>query len=60
MYLACELFQGENNQGPKDSGRNFDLLANCLKNLDRGPVIGIELSPEKSAKNMDQVWWGYP
>lgn len=31
------LFQAENNQSPKDSGRNFDLPPNCLKNVGRGP-----------------------
>ena len=45
IFLACKLFQIENNQGLKGSGRNFDL-ANCLKNLGRGPFIGIELTPE--------------
>ena len=34
----------------------FSLTA--WKNLDRGPVPGIELSPGISAKNMGQVWWG--
>lgn len=45
-------FQAENNQGQKASGSTFDLAPNCLKNLDRGPVTGVELSPELSAKNM--------
>ena len=44
-FLGCELFQVENNQGPKDSGRIFDLLPNCIKNVDRGPVPGRELLP---------------
>ena len=54
--LARGLFRAENNEGPKDSGRNFDFPPNCLKNkLDRGPVPRIELSPETSAKNMGLV-----
>ena len=51
--MACGLFQAENNQGPKDSGRNFELPHNCLKKLGRGPITGIKLSPETSAVNMD-------
>ena len=31
VSLVCRLFPAENNQGPKDSGRNFDLPPNCLK-----------------------------
>ena len=32
MYpFDCGLFQVENNQGPKDLERNFDLPFNCLK-----------------------------
>ena len=31
VSLACRLFQAENNQSPRDSGKNFDLLPNCLK-----------------------------
>ena len=30
ISLACGLFWAENNQGPKDSGRTFDLPPNCL------------------------------
>lgn len=37
-----------NNPGPKDSNRNLDPLPNCLEGLDRGPIIRIELTPEKS------------
>ena len=29
--LACRLFQAENKQDPKDSGRTFELPPNCLK-----------------------------
>ena len=54
--VAFRLFQAENKHDPKDLGRNFDLPPNCLKNFDRGPVTGTELSPEIPAKNMDQVW----
>ena len=51
MSLACRLVQAENNQGPKDSGRNFALPPQLpKKNLDRGPVPGVVLSPEISAK----------
>ena len=25
IYVICALFQAENNQGPKDPGRNFGL-----------------------------------
>lgn len=31
VSLACRLFWIEDNQGPEDSGRNFDLPRNCLK-----------------------------
>ena len=51
VSLACGLFQAENNQGPKDSERNFDLPLNCLKNIDKGPITAIDLSPEISALN---------
>lgn len=50
---AFRVFLAENNQGPKDSGRNFDFPPNCLKNLGREPVRWIELSAETSAINMD-------
>ena len=43
--LACELFWAENTQGPKDSGKFFDLPLNCLKKADRRPVPGREVSP---------------
>ena len=46
VSLSCGLFQAENNQGPKDSGRNFNLPPNCIKNEDRGPVPGREPSPQ--------------
>ena len=46
VSLVWQLFQTENYQGSKDSGRDFDLPPNCLENLDRGPVPQIELSPE--------------
>ena len=42
----------------QDSGRNFDLPPNCLKNLDRQTVPRTEESPELSAKNMGYVWSG--
>ena len=32
MYLfGVWIILAENNQGPKDSGRTFDLLPNCIK-----------------------------
>ena len=34
ISLAFRLFLAKNNQGPKNSGRNFDLSLNCLKNLE--------------------------
>lgn len=40
------------NQSPKDSKLWPSSLA-VQKNLDRGPVPGIEPSPEMSAENMD-------
>ena len=52
MSLVWGLFLAENNQGQKDSGSlSFHLP------LDKGPVPGIELSPETSAKNNGLVWW---
>ena len=39
---------------PKRRRRNFDSLANCLEELDKGPVPRIELSPVVSAKNTGQ------
>lgn len=42
-----------NNPGPKDSNRNLDPLPNCLEDLDRGPIIRIGLTPEKSG-----LGWG--
>ena len=36
VSLAWGLFQADDNQGPKDSGRTFDLPPNCLKNVDGG------------------------
>lgn len=51
MSLACRLYQPENNSGPKDSGRNFNLLPKCMKNLDRGPITETELSLEIFAEN---------
>ena len=44
--LIYGLFQTENNQGPKDSGRNLDLPPNCLRNEDRGPVPRRETLPQ--------------
>lgn len=35
VSLVYRLFQAENNQDPKDSGRNFDLPINCLKTVDK-------------------------
>ena len=35
VSLVCRLFQAENNQDPKDLGRNFDFPSNCLKNVDK-------------------------
>ena len=34
VCLTCKLFCAENNQGPKDSGRNFDFPLNCLMNAE--------------------------
>lgn len=31
VSLACGFFQAENTQGAADSGRNFELPPNCLK-----------------------------
>ena len=42
-----------NNPGPKDSNRTLDSLPNCLEDLDRGPIIRIGLTPEKSG-----LGWG--
>ena len=44
ISLACGLFWSENKQGPKDSGRMFDLLHKYLKIIDRGPLSRRELS----------------
>jgi len=44
ICMACILFQVESNQGHKDSGRIFDFLPNCLKNVTQGPSPGRELS----------------
>ena len=39
VSLAYGLLQAENNEGLKNSGRNFELPPNCLKkNLGRKPV----------------------
>ena len=53
ISCAFRVFLARNYQGPKDSGRNFALPPDCLKNLGRGPVRRIELSPEMSAMNVD-------
>lgn len=45
ISLAYGLLQAENNQGPKNLGRNFDFPLKCLKNVRRGPVPGREPSP---------------
>ena len=67
VSLACGSLTVENNQGPKDKGRNFDSLSNCLEELDKGPIPRIELSAVASAKNTGQKqpgtvagvgWWG--
>lgn len=50
--LACVLYWAEKNEGPKDSGRNFDLPFNCFKSLHKRPFPRIELSPEIASKNM--------
>ena len=66
VSLACGSLTVENNQGPKDKGRNFDSLSNCLEELDKGPIPRIELSAVASAKNTGQKqpgtvagvgWW---
>ena len=31
VSLVCRLFPAENNQGPKDSGKNFDHPHNCTQ-----------------------------
>ena len=46
VSLAYRFFQAEKNQGPKDSGRNFDLSPSCLKECRQRTVPGRELSPE--------------
>lgn len=50
--LAYSLFQAKYNSGPKDSRRNFNLHPNFPpKNIDRGAITVIILSPEVSALN---------
>lgn len=39
--LASGLFQAKNNQGPKDSRRNFALSPYCLKEVQISPPIPI-------------------
>lgn len=53
--LACGFFWGENNRGPNDSGRMLDLLPNCLKNRDRGPLARREPSPQVTTYSTSQV-----
>lgn len=50
-------FKLKKNQDPKDS-KKLQPFFNNLKNLDRGPVSRMDLSPEVSAKNMSQMQWG--
>ena len=52
VCLAWEIFQAENNQGPKDSGRNLDLPLSCLKSVDRGSAPG---SLTVGIHNMNQM-----
>lgn len=45
-------------QGPKPQEETLTFPVTAYINLiDRGLVIGIELSPEISTKNMGEVWW---
>ena len=50
--LLC--FLNHTRINPKDSRNVFGLLTNGLKEL-KGPVWGIGISPEISAKNIGQV-----
>lgn len=52
ISLAWRVFWAEDNQGPKDSRANFDLPLNCLKNLDRGIQLSLEI-----LSSMGWVWW---
>lgn len=40
----------------QDSWRNLDLISNFLKNLYRGSIRGIELSPKKRARSVAENW----
>ena len=61
ISLSCELFGAENNQGPRDPGRNYDLFPNCLvaqmiKNStvnagDAGSIPGLGRSPGEGNGN---------
>ena len=55
ISLACLLFQAENNQGSKDSGRPFDLCPNCLK--DWGPEEKGMTEEEKGMTEDEMVGW---
>ena len=52
VCLAWEIFQAENNQDPKDSGRNLDFPLSCLKSVDRGSAPG---SLTVGIHNMNQM-----
>ena len=52
-YLELKTIKTQKTQ---EETSTFSLTA--WKNLDRGPVPGIEPSLEISAKHMGQVWWG--
>lgn len=48
--MTCGLLGAENDQEPKDSGRDFDLPCSPQlpkKNLDRGTTPGGDLSPQQ-------------
>ena len=52
VSLESRLFQAENNQGPKDSERNFELHVNCLKEFRRKVCSQNRAITAISAKNM--------
>lgn len=56
--LAWRLVEADYFLRIEDSGSLvLYILLSCLKNSDKGPASWIELSPEISERNLDQVWY---
>lgn len=48
-YFKLKTIQAQKTQGQTSSSPD------CLKSLDRGPVLPIQISPEKSERNKGEM-----